>query len=193
MRHTTRLILLIALCTFALVQMAKAKQIRYALDPERSVVEFTYARNGVAQTGTMPVTSADLLIDFARVARSEAAVKLDVSGTKTGDFFATQALKGASVLDTQNHPEAHFQSTSVTGSLREGAQITGDVTLRGVTRPLTLAAEIYRLPDTAEDDLDTLQVILTGSLMRSDFGATGFPEMVADEITLRIIAFITAQ
>jgi len=73
----------------------------------------------------------------------------------------------------------------------DGARITGDLTVRGVTRPVTLAASLYRRPGTAADDLDQLSIGLTGALNRHDFGASGYPDLVAETVGLDIHAEIT--
>jgi polyisoprenoid-binding protein YceI len=90
-----------------------------------------------------------------------------------------------------------FRSTRVRlgarGRISEGAQIEGDLSLRGVTRPIALDATLSRPAGTAPDDLDTLYVDLAGTLDRRDFGATGYPQMVAPEVTLDIRAEIHAE
>jgi polyisoprenoid-binding protein YceI len=90
-------------------------------------------------------------------------------------------------LDAARPPEIVFQSTAVTRN-GDGARIAGNITIRGVTRPITLDATIYRQAGTAAGDLSHLSVHLTGRVMRSAFGATGWADMVADEVRLDILA-----
>lgn len=160
---------------------------RYLLQTEQSDVQFTYILEGSKGTGTMPILEADLSLDFDRAANSTARVVLNADGARTGVIFVTQALKSADVLDTAAHPRITFQSRSFDPQ-SGGARVTGDVTVRGVTRPITLDAEIFRQPGTAEGDLSLLTVRLTGDIRRSDFGADGFPDLVADTVGLRITA-----
>ena len=98
-------------------------------------------------------------------------------------------MKGPQVLNTDRFPEIRFRSTSITGDLR-GARVTGDLTVRGVTRPVTLNAGLYRQSGTEICDRSRLIVQLTGSISRAAFGADGFPGFVDDEINLNIIARI---
>lgn len=185
--------LLLASVALATLSSAHAEVRSYALDPDLSTVTFTYVLSGVAGTGTMPITIADLRIDFANITRSDAFVELDVSGAKTGAGFVTQALKGPQVLAAATFPKVQFQSTSVTGSIRDGAKIAGDVTVRGVTQPITLDAQIFRRADSAAGDLSRLTVYLKGAIDRSDFGADGFAEFVADRVELDIRALISEE
>jgi polyisoprenoid-binding protein YceI len=72
----------------------------------------------------------------------------------------------------------------------DGAQIEGDFTVRGVTRPSTLFAQFYRQQGTVEGDRERLSIYLTGSISRSAFGASGYADMVDDTVELRILARI---
>ncbi|MDA3857738.1 MAG: YceI family protein [Roseovarius sp.] len=137
----------------------------------------------------MPVKSATMRIDLRNVSASQIDVSLDASGAKAGFFFATQAMKGPEVLDTARFPTVRFTSTRITGSLLK-ATVVGDLTVRGVTRPVTLNAALYRQRGTDPVDLDNLTVLLTGTISRSAFGANGFSAKVGDKIGLRIIARI---
>lgn len=182
----TRFMLLLAVLLFAAVS-ALAEPARYRLDAAESSVQFTYALSGTPATGTMPITRADLTLDFQQVARSKASVTLNADGTKTGVILITQALKGSDVLDTARYPGITFTSRNVTGTAN-GARLTGDVTIRGVTRPLVLDAKIYRRDGSAAGDLSRLTVLLTGAIDRRDFGADGYPALVDPTVRLRILA-----
>jgi polyisoprenoid-binding protein YceI len=116
---------------------------------------------------------------------------LDVSRANASFPFAAQALRGDTVLDARNHPTIRFVSTRVR---RDGqsADVQGDLTIRGVTKRVTLRATIYRPDGQAEGDNSRLTVQLVGAVNRSDFGAVGFADMVDDEVRLDIVARIAA-
>lgn len=186
LRHTAiRLAGFAVAVAFALPAGAEPRA--YMLETDESRVEFGYTLMGNPGTGTMPVRRADLVIDFNALDRSSARVTLDAAAARTGAVFVTEALKGGSVLDTDTHPAVTFVSRSF-AKAGDGARIAGDVTIRGVTRPLTLEAEIYRRRGSEPGDLSRLTVLLTGAIDRRDFGASGFPDMVAPEVRLRIVA-----
>lgn len=85
-----------------------------------------------------------------------------------------------------------FESTSVKRA-GAAADVTGNLTIRGVTKAVTLRAQIFRPQGSAKGDLDHLTVKLTGHVNRSDFGATGWSDMVGDEVRIIITARIDAQ
>jgi polyisoprenoid-binding protein YceI len=163
----------------------------YALDPG-SKVTFTFTLAGIASQGTMPVAAADLSLDFAAVERSRVSVTLDATGARTTLPLADSALRGPSILDTARHPTLAFASTAVRRTAT-GAEVTGQLRVRGLERPVTLDAQFFRQPDRDPGDLRELVIELTGALSRTAFGATGFPDLVGDRVELRILATITRQ
>lgn len=179
----------IALLLCLVAGFATAAPQPYSLNTTRSTVGFTYGFGEALKKGEMPVKSANMQIDLKNVSASHIDVDLDASGARAGFFFATRAMKGPEVLDTARFPTIRFKSTRITGSLLK-ATVMGDLTVRGITRPVTLNAALYRQRGTDPDDLDNLTVLLTGAISRSAFGASGFSNYVGDRIGLRIIARI---
>lgn len=173
----------------SLAGAARAAPAHYVLDAARSTVRFEADFGPDRITGGMPVSAADLTLDFGNVTKSKVAVRLDVSRAEASFPFAAQALKGPKVLDAGSYPEIVFQSTSVRRN-GDGASVTGDITIRGVTRPVTLDAAIYRQKGTEAGDLSHLTIRLAGRVNRSDFGATGWSDMVSDEVRIDILARI---
>lgn len=177
--------LALALCLIA-PPIAAAPE-TWRLDPAGSSVQFTYDFAEGDNRGTMPVRSAELWIDLRDLGKSRVAVTLDATGARAGFFLATQAMKGPEVLDTARFPEITFRSKRIAGTV-QAATLTGELTLRGVTRPVTLTGGLYRTRDTDPRDLDHLTILLTGQIDRRDFGASGFPDLVGPLIGLRIVA-----
>ena len=161
----------------------------YALQTEASTVAFAWDFGNDEIRGKMPVASADLQIDFQALTNSKVDVAVDVTGAEAGFPFASQAMKGPKVLDAKRFPRIHFISTLVRPQGND-AVIEGNITVRGVTRPISLFAQIYRQRGTAPSDLTQLAVLLTGALNRSDFGADGWSDMAGDQVRLRILAYI---
>lgn len=161
----------------------------YVLQPEISDVTFGVPFGPDLITGSFPISRADLTLDFDNVAASTVAVDLDVTGAKASFPFAAAAMRGPKVLDAQTYPTIHFVSRQVA---REGddAIITGDITLRGVTKPAVLRATIWRQTGHAAGDLSALTIRLTGQLNRLDFGAAGWADMVGAVVNLDIMARI---
>ena len=146
---------------FAATVPASANVLSYHLRPEDAESAFTFSAGGVSLRGTAPLQSADINVDTARLDRSSADVIANVAQARTGIGPATTAMRSAEVLDTARFPSARFRSTGVElgrdGRISSGAGILGDLTLRGVTRPVRLAATLSRPAGTAPDDLARLE------------------------------------
>jgi polyisoprenoid-binding protein YceI len=183
----------LALClAVTLAPAARAAVVDYALDPLASTVAFETDFGPDIITGSIPLLGADLRLDFDNVANCAVAVDLDVTGATASFPFAAQALKGPKVLDAKSHPRMTFTSTSVRGA-GDTAEVTGDLTIRGVTKRVTLTAQIFRPQGSAATDFRRLTVRLSGRVNRSDFGATGWSDMVGDEVRILISARIDAK
>lgn len=187
-----RSLALAALLTGLTGAPALAATTDYTLDPTASTVAFETDFGPDIITGTIPLLIADVELDFDQVRNCTVSVTLDVSGATASFPFAAQALKGPKVLDARSYPQMSFQSTSVTPAGAD-ADVTGNMTIRGVTREVTLRAEISRPRGSAADDFSRLTVRLTGRVNRSDFGATGWSDMVGDEVRILITARIDAK
>ena len=173
------------------LQGVNAATTAYHLDPAASTVAFETDFGPDLITGSIPLEKADLNLDFDNVANCTVEVALDVTGAKASFPFAAQALKGPKVLAAKDHPRMTFESTSVKRA-GEAADVTGKLTIRGVTKTVTLRAQIFRPNGSATDDLAHLTVKLTGQVNRSDFGATGWSDMVGDQVRILITARIDA-
>ena len=170
-------------------QPAHAAPLTYALEPANSIVGFETDFGPDKITGQMPITAADLTLDFQNVAASRVSVTLDASSANASFPFAAQAMKGPKVLDTGDFPQITFVSTSIAANAK-GAMIQGKLTLRGVTQPAALQAEIWRQTGHVEGDFSHLTIRLTGAVLRSDYGAIGWADMVGDQVRLDILARI---
>lgn len=177
----------LALVFALLAQPAETAPTRYLLEPEGSTVGFVYELNGAPIRGQIPVLETELLLDFDDVRRSRVAVLVDARQARAGVIFATEAMKGATVLDVEKYPEIVFRATGFQQTA-DGARVTGDLTIRGVTQPVTLNGRLFRGVGSDEGDFSRLTVRLTGVISRKAFGADGFPKLVGDLIALDIIA-----
>ena len=196
MTHLSRRHVLALLAATALPLPAEAALRRYALDTRRSTVAFRFMASGARLRGTMPVMQADIRIDPGALAKSRVDVSVDATKVRSKAAYALPAMKGPDILDVARHPRVRFVSRSITlgagGRLSDGAIITGDLTLKGITRPVRFDAGLYRQRGNDASDLSTLSIRLTGRISRKAFGMTGYKALVADAVDLDIVALINA-
>lgn len=191
-RLSRRTLLASGLAAWATPAISASKP--YVLVAEGSRVSFIFNLSGVSNSGTIPVETADIRVGTDNLARSSATVTADVRKIRSGLIFVTEAIKSAELLDAERHPTVSFTSNRVQlgakGRISEGARIDGNLTLRGVTRPITLDANLSRPAGTRPDDLSVLHIRLTGSLSRAAYGATGYAGLADDTVSLDIRAEI---
>ncbi|MCB1338108.1 MAG: YceI family protein [Maritimibacter sp.] len=167
----------------------QAAPVAYVLDQAQSQVGFEVMFGQDPITGTMPIAEAQVAIDFEQASNSSVSAVIDAARSQASFPFATQAMLGPKVLATDQFPTMTFRSRAMHFS-GTTAEVEGDLTLRGVTRPVQLHAELYRQKGTEEGDRTKMSVLLTGAVKRSDFGATGWDDMVGDQIKLKILVRI---
>jgi polyisoprenoid-binding protein YceI len=185
---TTRMLLALALLLVA--GAATAKPTPYLLDAAASVVGFETDFGTDKISGQFPILSADVAIDFDDMRQTTVTVALSAAGAQASFPFAAEAMKGPKTLNTAEFPTISFTSSRVVAQ-GDRAAITGMITIRGVTRPITLQAQLFQVAGEAKGDFRQLTIALSGVIHRSEFGATGWSDMVSDEVRLQIRARIT--
>lgn len=171
---------------------AIAAPLIYAVDTGASHVGFKVSFGADQISGEVPIVSSDIALDFEQPSQSRVSVVLDVGNARANFLFATQALRGPRVLDAATFPSMTFVSTgieTIPGEVSK-ALLRGDMTIRDQTRPLTLGVELFRPADRALGERERLIVQVTGTLQRSDFGATGWGDLVGNTVELDMMLHI---
>src|SRR6202012_5119789 len=97
-------------------------------------------------------------------------------------------LKSEKFLDVVKYPQMRFESTKGTVDADQTLRIDGQLTLHGVTKPLTLHAKLNKAAPNPFDKRPTLGFSATGLLKRSDFGIATYIPMIGDEVSIAIDA-----
>ena len=141
----------------------------------------------------MPVSRAEIALDFDQPGNSRINVSVDASKAEAGAPLASEALKGQSVLWTERFPEISFRAEDIRRDGRGGVILSGVLTVRGVSRPQVFTAQLFRPPGREAGDRSQLTVRLRGTLSRSAFGANGYSSFVADRVDLDIRAEVVRR
>ena len=166
---------------------AQAKPLDYSLAPNQSKLEFTYVFGKDRITGSFPDFDAQISIDFERVNRSSVTAQIKTTTARGGFPFASQALKSARMLAAEDYPLIEFKSQNVSGS-GNSVDLEGNISIKGVTRPIKLTAKLFKDDQTFADGRDNIIIVITGALNRHDFGVSGWPDDVAPTLEIEITA-----
>jgi polyisoprenoid-binding protein YceI len=164
------------------------------VDPAHSSAGFKVRHLMVSHVrGHLGPVSGSVFIDEQDLSRSRVDVSIAASGIDTREPKRDEHLRSADFLDVANHPNVTFRSTRVRQAGADGGlEVTGDLTIRGVTRALTLAVE--PLPPAVADPWGNTKrgATASGRINRRDFGLvwnvaleTG-GVIVGDEVAIEI-------
>lgn len=146
----------------ALTLSCAATATEYSAAPATSTLGFSGTFQGEAFQGQFHQWNAAITYDPADLAGSHFDVTVILASAKTGDSDRDSALPGSDFFSVAKFPEAHFVSTIVH---KVGATVVadGNLTLRGVTKPVSL--DVAFKPQGSGATLD-----ITGTVKRLDFG-----------------------
>jgi polyisoprenoid-binding protein YceI len=160
----------------------------YVVDANHTQVVWSVDHFGFSRLyGMVGGMSGDLQIDPARPSQAKVQIDIPLSGLTVSSPGFAKHLQTADLFDTAKFPTARFVSRSVAVRGQQ-ATITGDLTLRGVTKPLTLQARFHGAGANPMNKKPTVGFSATGTLKRSDFGLGYAVPAVSDEVKLEITA-----
>ena len=151
---------------------ADTAPVSYAIDSAHSRAHFKVRHLMVAFVrGELGTVTGDLLFDGVVPSRSRVTAVIDAAGIDTGNPDRDAHLRSADFLDVANYPTVTFQSTSVVSEPRGTFDVTGDLTIRGVTQSVRLSVE---LSEEIRDPWGNIKrgVTATTRINRKDFGVS---------------------
>lgn len=162
----------------------------YSLDPAHTSVTWSLSHAGLSfYTARFDDVTGALNFNPENPTASELDVRIDPKSVSTGnpDWDEKLATSG-NYFDAGTYPEIRFIATSSTRLTDNTGQVTGDLTLRGVTRPVTLDVTYNGAGKSFGHPGKTLGFSATGTFNRSEWGLDHLITLakIGDEITLRI-------
>jgi len=167
----------------------------YKVEPHHTQVTFSVSHLGFTNySGLFSGVSGSLTLDPARPGMSKLEVAIPVQSVMTTSDKLTEELKGEQWFDTAKFPNATFVSTRVTPGAKGTATISGNLTLHGVTKPISLHVRFIGAGVNPLDKAFTAGFEATGTIKRSEFGIKQYVPLIGDDVHLRIAgAFVLQQ
>ena len=151
--------------------LVMAQATTWTPDPNHSEVDFTVKHLSISNVrGHFGKITGTIQFDQSDPTKSSVNITIDVTGVDTGITARDNDLKSANYFDVANFPTATFASTSVSKNSDGGFTIDGNLTLHGVTKPVTLHAEAPSGPITGAKDSKHFGFSATTTLDRTQFG-----------------------
>ena len=166
----------------------------YKVDPYHTQVTFSVSHFGFTEfSGFFSGASGTLRLDPAKPSDSKLNVSIPVQSVATTVSKLDDELKGPQWLDPAQFPAATFASTKITPTGRGAATITGNLTLHGVTRPITLEAHMVGTGVNPLTKAVTVGFEASGTIKRSEFGVKTYVPLVGDDVRLTIAGAFELQ
>ena len=179
---------------------ALADAVTYAPDPGHTEVRFIWNHAGVSdQAGRWGTIGGTVTLDPDNIGKTTISLTIDPASLSTGVAGLDKHMKSPDMFDVEKHKTITFESTSVEQTGEKTAKVTGDLTIKGVTKPLVLDVEVVHVgPHPVGQYIDYykgewLGVKATGTLTRSEWGVGYGAPLTSDEIRLEINSELKAK
>jgi polyisoprenoid-binding protein YceI len=162
-----------------------AKPETFKVDPVHSMIFFRIKHGNVGYVyGMFFNPEGTFVVDSENPAKSSVAIQVKAEGVNTGNKNRDNHLKGPDFLNAKQFRVISFKSTAVKKIAEKRYEATGQLTLHGVKKEITVA-----LAETGRADVRGKNVMgFEGkfAIKRSDFGMTGMMGGVGDDITFMV-------
>lgn len=172
---------------------ASAAPVSYGLDPNHTFPRFSYSHLGFStQLSRFDKTTGTIVLDQeARTGSVDIAI--DMKSVDTGSTVFNEHIQGADFFDTAHYPTATFKSTRVVFDGDKPVSVEGNLTLKGVTKPVTLTVTSFTAKPHPMLGKNAIGANAYAVVKRTDFNAGKYAPYVSDEVRIDIAVEALAQ
>ncbi|MCJ2188925.1 YceI family protein [Novosphingobium beihaiensis] len=179
-----------AILSAALLAAAPPARLHYRIDPAASNVDARVAFLGLSsKTASFPAIVGKLSLPDAAASAPKSAITLDVTldarKLEAGDTRTLKRLKGEDFFDVEHYPTVHFSGETLRMTAVRTAEVSGQLTVRGVTRPETLHVT-FNQPLAENRGSQPIQLTGTMRIDRRAYGMTGLSMVVGRKVNITI-------
>ena len=158
----------------------------YVVDGSHTYPRFSYSHLGFStQLSRFNTTTGKVVFDKAAKTGS-VDIEIDAKSVDTGSTLFNQHIQGEDFLDTAKYPIAIFKSTNVMFEGDKPAKIEGNLTIKGVTKPVTLTVTSFQAMPHPMQKKDAIGANAYTTIKRSEFNAGKYAPNVGDEVRIDI-------
>ncbi|MBV9678208.1 MAG: YceI family protein [Acidobacteriaceae bacterium] len=180
--------LALALCSAVLLGYPAAAQVSaWRLDPPHAAAQFSVRHMGISTVrGAFTKLSGTVQYDPNDPNKSSIDVVIDAASVDSRVEMRDNDLRSEHFLEVSKYPTITFKSKRVEAAGPGRMKITGDLTIRGVTKPVEL--EVEGPSEPAKDPRGNLHMgaSATTKIDRRDFGMNGYQGMVGNEVSITL-------
>lgn len=185
---------LMALPPGVVADLSEVPSGKYLLDDSHGYITFTYSHLGFSNP-RVGFNRFDTVLDLDSGKPETSTVEVTIDATSIDSRVAEfdEHLNGADFFNTAEYPTITFRSTSVEATGDDTFNVTGDLTILGKTKPVTLATTINKAGNHPLQNVPTVGVSASTTLMRSEWGLDAYVPAVSDEVELSIEVELLAE
>ena len=174
--------------TSAFADLSSLPAGKYNVDPQHGYILFSYSHFGLSEP-QVGFNSFDATIELnpENPTDSSVDVTIDIASVDSRVDVFDGHLRSDDWFNAEAHPTATFSATSIEAT-ENGHTITGDLTVKGITKAVTLDAKVSTVATHPIQRVPAIGVSATGDIKRSDFDLGAYAPAVSDEVTLTIEA-----
>lgn len=177
---------ILAFIALACAGSAFAAPETYVIEPTHTLPRFEYSHFGYStQTSRFDKTSGKIVIDRAAKTGS-VEVTIDATSVNTGVDIFNKHLQAPDFFDAEAYPTITFKSNKLTFDKDVLVAVAGDLTIKGVTKPVTLTVTSFKCMPHPMRKKDACGANATTKIKRSDFNMGKHTPYVGDEVTLTL-------
>jgi polyisoprenoid-binding protein YceI len=177
---------LLAAALLAFAGSVFAVPVTYKIDPNHTIVLASWNHKGFSHpSASFGQVDGTLVYDAENVAKSSVNVTLPLSGLNSFVADFDEHLRSADFFDAVKFPSATFKSTKVEAASKNKLKVTGDLTIKNITKPVVLDVTLNKA-DKLDDGRGIIGFDATATVKRSDFGVGLYAPNVSDEVKLSI-------
>lgn len=169
------------------VKLTEAQAGKYALEKTHAYVALSYAHQGYSR----PIIlfrgmDASIDLDPKKIANSKITVSIDPNSIDSGVDEFDKILVGTDYFNTPKFPDISFTSTEISPLENGQYAVTGTLTMKGISKPLTLTSTFNKGGIHFKEKVPQLGFSATAKLSRSNWDLGKYAPFVGDEVTLTI-------
>jgi len=170
-----------------------AAPVDYKIDPTHTATVFSWNHFGFSTpSANFSDIQGVIKVDNAKPANSSVNVTIPLSSVNTNVPALDKEFQQEAWFNAAKYPNITFKSTKVETKDKEHFKITGDLTVKGVTKPVVLDAVLNKQGEHPMAKVPAIGFNATTSFNRSDFGLGNYVPNVGDKITVNITTEATA-
>jgi len=178
---------LLVAALFAFSGAALAAPVTYKLDPNHTNVIAQWSHFGFSNPSAhFGKADGTLVYDADDIGASSVQVTLPLAGLNSFVSEFDDHLRSADFFEAEKFPGATFKSTKVESAGEGKLSVTGDLTIKGITKPVVLDVTLNKVGEQPMAKRAAIGFDATGTVLRSDFGLGKYAPAVSDEVKLRI-------